>query len=204
MSSFNIYDCWYFSFFVITEKYHQFYLLRFVGCGWRYKKTLCAAEFVTPAMFQMMVSFFPCREFIFLMNLSIKKKKLKESTRSRPLCYTLNLPVMYVEWLKQTNKSHHWLLQPPRMHHHPHQSKPQPSSISVPARALIHLTDRKKSFLTRMCVPRYNSISRPGALYLQTQLAPDDAGWACHKRSQQSANGQSRKMASIKWHGFML
>lgn len=36
-----------FFFFVITEKYHQSYLLRFVGCGWRYKKTLCAAEFVT-------------------------------------------------------------------------------------------------------------------------------------------------------------
>lgn len=37
-------------------------------------------------------------------SLSKKKKKLKESTRSRPLCYTLNLPVMYVKWFKQTNK----------------------------------------------------------------------------------------------------
>lgn len=172
-------------------------------CGWIYDIT--SADGPASAIFDRHL---PCFRWWFpsfhAVNssfwwISLLKKKEAKSLHTVPSpllhlkssCYVCKM----IQTNKQTKKSHH---------HDLHQSKPQPSSISAPARALIHLTDRNKSFLTRMCVPRYNSISRPGALYLQTQLAPDDAGWACHKRSQQSANGLSRKMASIKWHGFML
>lgn len=55
---------------------------------------------LTSASFQITVSFFPYHEFIFLMNFSKKrkgKKRLQVFKLPRPLCYTLNLPDMYVK-----------------------------------------------------------------------------------------------------------